>query len=212
VSRWPARRDRRAGASASAEPAPAAGSGTPSAGPPRLHLVPASSYPDWNAVYRDNVERVYRLMYAKVGNRQDAEDLTAEVFLVALRPLRLDVSGAEVRAYLLAAARTVLAGHWRRTFGAPVTTLADDLDAIPLAAAAPEPAEISERSRKRARALLDALPERYRRVLQLRFLHAYSLKEAADELGVTVANVKVLQHRALRAAARLADKNEEEGR
>ena len=62
----------------------------------------------------NNVERVYRLMFAKVGNRPDAEDLTTEVFLAALRPLRVSASVGEVRAYLLATARTVLAAHWRR--------------------------------------------------------------------------------------------------
>ena len=41
------------------------------------------AYADWEAVYRDNVDRVYRMMFAKVGNRPDAEDLTAEVFLAA---------------------------------------------------------------------------------------------------------------------------------
>src|SRR6478735_7154324 len=75
-----------------------------------LRVVNDEFYPDWEAVYRDNVERVYRLMFAKVGNRPDAEDLTAEVFLAALRPLRVSASAAEVRAYLLTTARTVLAG------------------------------------------------------------------------------------------------------
>jgi len=50
------------------------------------------TYADWEAVYRDNVDRVYRTMFAKVGNRPDAEDLTAEVFLAALRPLRVSAS------------------------------------------------------------------------------------------------------------------------
>ena len=68
------------------------------------------AYADWEAVYRDNVDRVYRMMFAKVGNRPDAEDLTAEVFLAALRPLRVSASVGEVRAYLAATARTVLAG------------------------------------------------------------------------------------------------------
>ncbi|MGH3669629.1 MAG: RNA polymerase sigma factor, partial [Pseudonocardiaceae bacterium] len=80
------------------------------AGAPLLRVVSDESYPDWEAVYRDNVARIYRLMFAKVGNRADAEDLTAEVFLAALRPLRVSASAAEVRAYLLTTARTVLAG------------------------------------------------------------------------------------------------------
>jgi RNA polymerase sigma-70 factor (ECF subfamily) len=59
-----------------------------------------------------------------------------------------------------------------------------------------------------AEAILAELPERYRRILQLRFLGGSSLKEAAAELGVTVGNAKVLQHRALRQAAMVADRME----
>ena len=46
--------------------------------------------------------------------------------MAALRPLRVSASVGEVRAYLLAAARTTLAGHWRRTLGREITTLDDD--------------------------------------------------------------------------------------
>src|SRR4051794_33117313 len=71
-------------------------------------------YPDWNAVYRDNVERIYRLIYSKVGNRADAEDLTSEVFKTALGPMSITRTVGEVRAYLRATASTALAAHWRR--------------------------------------------------------------------------------------------------
>ncbi|MGW1870046.1 sigma factor-like helix-turn-helix DNA-binding protein [Streptomyces mauvecolor] len=63
---------------------------------------------------------------------------------------------------------------------------------------------------RRARGILEALPDRYRRILEMRFLGASSLKEAAAELGVSVGNAKVLQYLALRnaavVAARLAEK------
>jgi RNA polymerase sigma-70 factor (ECF subfamily) len=158
-------------------------------------------YAGWEAIYRDNVEQVYRLMFAKVGNRPDAEDLTAEVFAAALRPLRTDASAGEVRAYLYATARTVLAGHWRRKFGREVTTV--DLDEAASAAAPAEGAkESAVGAQRRAEALLARLPPRYREILTLRFLRAYTLQEAASEMGVSVANAKVLQHRALGRAAR----------
>ncbi len=161
----------------------------------RLHLVGADTYRDWEAVYRDNVERVYRLMFAKVGNRPDAEDLTTEVFLTALGPVRLSASVGEVRAYLLATARTVLAAHWRRTLGRQITEL--DADRIEdMLAEAPS----NDEAAAQAHRILAALPDRYRRILELRFLHACSIKEAAAEMGITVANAKVLQYRALRAA------------
>jgi RNA polymerase sigma-70 factor (ECF subfamily) len=171
-----------------------------------LRVVSAECYPDWEAVYRDNVDRIYGLMFAKVGNRPDAEDLTAEVFLAALRPLRVSASVGEVRAYLSATARTVLAGYWRRTLGREITTIAEELesaaaDAV-LRAASPanvDPSEVSGRMDK----VLDQLPEQYRRILRMRFLEGYSVRDAAAALGVSVGNAKVLQHRALRRAAQL---------
>lgn len=158
-------------------------------------------YPDWEAIYHDNVHRIYRLMFAKVGNRPDAEDLTAEVFMAALRPLRVSSSVGEVRAYLLVVARTVLAGHWRRTLGREVTTLDDEHVEVLSLAAEPDPT----RAVPAVIAILDALPDNYRRILQLRFLDACSIREAADAMRITVANAKVLQHRALRRAAQLGE-------
>ena len=94
-----------------------------------LRVVDADAYTDWESVYRDNVDRLYRLMYARVGNRPDAEDLTSEVFRTALGPLRLASSKGEVRSYLLTTARTVLASHWRRHLGMPVTSIDPEADA-----------------------------------------------------------------------------------
>src|SRR5690348_17284182 len=160
---------------------------------------PIGVYPDWEAVYRDNVERVYRVLAAKVGNRPDAEDLTAEVFLTALRPLRVSASVGEVRAYLLATARTVLANHWRRTLGLAVTTLDDEHAEN----ATGEPSAPSDAPLRTAE-ILSALPGNYRRILELRFLESCSVRDAAAAMGITPANAKVLQHRALRRAAELA--------
>src|ERR1700722_16697398 len=100
-------------------------------GPRPLRAVPDDGYPDWEAVYRDNSTWVYRTLFARVGNRADAEDLTAEVFLAALRPLRLTASVGEVRAYLRTTARTVLAAHWRETLGREITSIDDDIEQPP---------------------------------------------------------------------------------
>ena len=164
--------------------------------PPRLRVVGEDSYADWDAIYLDNVTRIYRLMYSKVGNRPDAEDLTAEVFVAALGPLRVSASRPEVRGYLVATARTVLAGYWRRRLGVEVTTIDPDAELRP-----PDEPDQPSQAPERARRVLGSLPERYRQILELRFLRAMSLKEAASEMDVTVGNAKVLQHRALRLAA-----------
>lgn len=167
----------------------------------RLRVVDADTYADWESVYRDNIDRLYRLMYARVGNRPDAEDLTSEVFRTALGPLRLASSKGEVRAYLLVTAQTVLASHWRRTLGVSVTSIDPeaDLDALTERSG---PEEVSD-APQRAGKILAALPERYRHILELRFLEACSIKEAAHTMDISVGNAKVLQHRALRMAAKV---------
>ncbi|MDT4909945.1 MAG: hypothetical protein QOG22_2546 [Pseudonocardiales bacterium] len=167
-----------------------------------LHMVDDDGYTDWESVYRDNIDRLYRLMYARVGNRADAEDLTSEVFSTALPPLRLSSSKGEVRAYLLVTAKTVLASHWRRRLGQPVTMIDPDTDLRYLSE--PSGSEPPSDAPARAGKILGGLPERYRRILELRFLEACSIKEAAQAMHISVSNAKVLQHRALRMAATLA--------
>ncbi|ART71633.1 RNA polymerase subunit sigma [Mycobacterium dioxanotrophicus] len=165
---------------------------------PELRLVPEACYPSWESVYDDNVTWVYRMLYARLGSRADAEDLTSEVFLAALRPLRLTASVAEVRSYLRATARTVLAAHWRATMGREITAI-DDIAALEAATGD----EAVSTAPQRVAGVLAQLPPQYRRVLELRFLQGRSVRESANDMGVSVANAKVLQHRALRLAAQI---------
>jgi RNA polymerase sigma-70 factor (ECF subfamily) len=166
-------------------------------------VVDADVYTDWESVYRDNVRRLYRLMYARVGNRPDAEDLTSEVFRTALGPLRLSSSKGEVRSYLLVTARTVLASHWRRHLGVPITSIDPQADIAHLAEP-PGPDAPGDAAGRTGR-ILAALSDRHRRILELRFLEMCSIKEAAHAMGISVGNAKVLQHRALRTAAKVAE-------
>src|ERR1700680_1883344 len=125
-----------------------------------LRVVDTDAYTDWESVYRDNIDRLYRLMFSRVGNRPDAEDLTSEVFRTALGPLQLTASKGEVRSYLLATAQTVLASHWRRTLGISVTAIDPESDIASLV----EPSGPEGRSDapQRAGKILAALPDRYR--------------------------------------------------
>ena len=63
----------------------------------------------------------------------------------------------------------------------------------------------------RARALLDRLPENYRTVLAYRLLEGATVTETARRMGTSEGNVKVLQHRALKRAARLPESDSAHG-
>jgi RNA polymerase sigma factor (sigma-70 family) len=145
------------------------------------------------------LEVVYAFIYARVGNRHDAEDLTQQVAMKAIPRLNEAASVPSIRAYLFATARSVLATFWSAKFGLPVEELREELVAGLQAIDAPPS---NSGARDRVELILALLPDNYRKLLELRFLRGYSLKEVASEMGSTVGAVKVMQLRALRSAAR----------
>jgi RNA polymerase sigma factor (sigma-70 family) len=145
----------------------------------------------------DELELVYAFIYARVGNRADTEDLTQQVALKAIPRLRQGAPASAIRGYLFATARSVLGGFWSTRLGLSEAELHEDL------ALAVPPSPPSEARAETVQRILAELSDNYRRVLELRFLHGYSLKEVAAEMHSTVGAVKVMQLRALRAAAKV---------
>src|SRR5438552_7891753 len=145
----------------------------------------------------DELELVYAFIYARVGNRADAEDLTQQVALKAIPRLRQGAPASAIRGYLFATARSVLGSFWSTRLGLSEAELREDL-AMPIALGPP-----SEEGTETVQQILAQLSDNYRRVLELRFLHGYSLKEVASEMKSTVGAIKVMQLRALRAAAKV---------
>ena len=153
--------------------------------------------PDVTEIALDELELVYSFIYVRVGNRADAEDLTQQVALKAIPRLRPGATASSVRGYLFATARSVLGAFWSTRLGLSESELRDDL-----AMTSPPSAEVAEDTDTVPR-ILAQLSDNYRRVLELRFLHGYSLKEVATEMKSTVGAIKVMQLRALRAAAKV---------
>ena len=145
----------------------------------------------------DELELVYAFIYARVGNRSDAEDLTQQVAMKAIPRLREGSAASSIRGYLFATARSVLGGFWSTRLGLSEAELREDL------AMAPPAGPPSEEGVETVQRILAELSDNYRRVLELRFLHGYSLKEVAAEMKSTVGAIKVMQLRALRAAAKV---------
>src|SRR2546427_6072180 len=145
----------------------------------------------------DELEIVYACIYARVGNRGDAEDLTQQVAMKAIPRLRQGAPASAVRGYLFATARSVLGGFWSTRLGLSESELHEDL-----AMAMPQRG-YSEESVERVRRVLEQLSDNYRRVLELRFLHGYSLKEVAVEMRSPGGAAEGKQLRALRAAAQV---------
>lgn len=117
----------------------------------------------------------------------------------AMPRLRPDASAASIRGYLFTTARTELAHYWTLRLQMPEEELPEDLVDSRL-----DDLDEDIGAMRSVRRILGELPENYARVLDLRFLRGYSAQEMAREIGTTVGGVRIMQLRALRAAARLA--------
>ena len=144
-------------------------------------------------LYEINFERVYAYAVRRVGNRAEAEDLTADVFHQALANLkRFEWRGIPFAAWLFRIAANLISDRWQRS-GREV---ADDSGQVESAQVSPVEIEEVERRATLYR-LVDTLPEEQRRVVVLRFVEQKSIKEVAKQIRKTEGAVKQLQFRAL---------------
>lgn len=163
----------------------------------------APTAPPIDELYEEHLAAIYRFIFSKVGNREEAEDLTSQVFIKAVRHLDQSRHIESIQSWLFQVARTTVADHWRRFYRIRVHSLDDLLDA---GWEGPHEGRADPRSsgpEVRVQRLLALLPDRYREVLTLRFLENCSIAETAARMGLSEPNVKVLQFRALKKAALL---------
>ena len=158
---------------------------------------------EFQRFYQEKVGLIYRYVYSKVGNKEEAEDLTSEIFLKAVSGIDQQRSPQSMQNWLFLIARITIADHWRAHYRLPKSSLDELLEVGWEGPTEEEPATKSSGPADRVQRLLQALPEHYREVLTCRFLLNLSIKATALRMGLTVANVKVLQFRALKRAANL---------
>jgi len=142
-------------------------------------------------LYENNFHRVYAFIARRVGDRAEAEDITAEVFHQALSNIRrFEWRGAPFAAWLLRIAANTLADRW----GKASKNREVQADAL-------EEPGIDEEVERRAMLfqLVDRLPQDQRLVIVRRFVEQKSVREIAQELGRTEGAVKQLQFRALQS-------------
>jgi RNA polymerase sigma-70 factor (ECF subfamily) len=138
-------------------------------------------------LFERNADRVYAFIAGRVRNREEAEDLTSEVFHRALKNLnRYEYRGVPFSAWLFRIADNAIAQRGRdaaREAGKPIDQ---------------EPVTDADAERRAVLfQLVDMLPEDQQRVIALRYAEQRNLREIADEMQRSEAAVKQLHYRAL---------------
>jgi RNA polymerase sigma-70 factor (ECF subfamily) len=166
-------------------------------------LIARAKQGDKNAVsalYEGYAQAIFRYISYRVESDMVAEDLTADVFLRMVQGLpRYEDTGAPFGAWLYRIAASQIADHHRgkRHTATPLSDdqPSDDTDPFGKTAKAQEQAQL--------RKALAALPEEYQTLLILRFMQGLPHTEVASILEKSDAAIRVMQHRALKALAKV---------
>lgn len=147
------------------------------------------------ALYQMFVQPIYRFILYRVPTDEDAEDLTAEVFLKMVKALpTFQWTGAPFEAWLYRIAAARIIDFRRRANRRPQISLEDHYtDGSSL----PEESLQDQQEVETLRAALQQLSDEKQTVLILRFIEHKTHEEVAAILGRSSASVRVIQHRAL---------------
>src|SRR4030042_1255875 len=152
-------------------------------------------------VYDLYMEKIYRFIYFKVSNKEDAEDLAAEVFFKAWQYINAGKIVNSLNAFLYSIARNKVVDYYRKkTRTKQVNLEHSDAERIEDDKADNMAAIIDgEIGFNHLMAFLNKLKAEYREALLLKYVGDLSIAEIADILGKSKGNVRVLIHRALEA-------------
>ena len=146
-------------------------------------------------LYENNFERVYAYIARRVRDRDQAQDLTADVFHSALKNLsHFEWRGAPFAAWLFRIAGNAIADRGKRAAQLEVIKLRE---IQPDASSDDDLADIEHRARLFK--LVEKLPADQRQVITMRFADQKSIVEIAKQIGRSEGAVKQLQFRGLQS-------------
>lgn len=148
-------------------------------------------------LYERYVEKIYNYIYYRVGNRPDAEDLTAKVFFRALNHIpHYKNKGVPLAAWLYRIAHNLVA-NWHRDQKRHQTVGLENL--VLRGDKRENPQHVAERTNEREILLtaIQKLPPQRQELLMLKFIERMSNAEIGQILGRSEGAIKSLYHRTL---------------
>ncbi|MCH8108003.1 MAG: sigma-70 family RNA polymerase sigma factor [Chloroflexi bacterium] len=151
-------------------------------------------------IYETHVDRVYRYLLSRLGQPADAEDVTAEVFIRAMKALpSYKPRGTPLMAWLYRIAHNQ-AVNWGKTRSRRRENSLEDLSAR--SSDDPEREALDRASFAEAEREMEQLTPLQRQVLSLRFAGELSIAETGKIMKRSQGAVKFLQYSALQALRR----------
>lgn len=150
-------------------------------------------------------EPLYRYIYYKVQNREEAEDITQETYVKSLSyPKFNKIEFKGYIAFFKTVAMNIIKDRWRQN---KIRGTNINIDSIaPTEASVDDISDIANQQLF-IKSSLAKLNDEQRKVIELRIIKGYSVSEAAELMDKKEGNIRVLQYRALRNLVDIMNEN-----
>lgn len=137
-------------------------------------------------------DNVFNYVYQKIKDEEEAEDIAIETFTKVFAKLKLYNADFDFKTWLLSIAHNTMIDHIRKKPALKIS-LDDENYVIEIQEELPSPEDslIQQQDNDALILHLQKLKPEYRKIIELRFLEEKTYKEIAEELNLTLANVKV---------------------
>ena len=157
-------------------------------------------------IYDLYIDQIYRFIYFKVSNAEEAEDLSSAVFLKAWSYIQEGnaIKRKTFKALIYKIARNLIIDHYRKASQQKNVSMEDDYVKEIIDDKQDVQKEIELKNDIESIQLkLKELKDEYREVIIMRFIDELSISEIAEVLDKSKGNVRVLIYRALKALREL---------
>jgi len=143
---------------------------------------------------------IYRIIYSKLGNEDDAKEMTQDTFMNAFRSLpRYKVLDVSFKSYLGRIAINLVTDFWRKKGHAPrIVNITDYQASIIDIRENPEEYTLRLEGEEQIVDLVESLPSEQCQAVKLRVILGLSVRDTALQMNKTEPAIKMLQQRALK--------------
>lgn len=150
-------------------------------------------------LYKD---KIFHLAYRMLGNSHEAEDIVQDTFIRVYTNLHRYDAEHKFSTWIYRIGTNICIDRLRKRKGTyfldAETQVGEGLDGYTLLASnegTPESQLMISETQRHVREAIDKLPEKYKSVIVLRYMHDLSLQEISDILQMPVTTIKTRVHR-----------------
>lgn len=148
-------------------------------------------------IYDYYLSRIYRFVFLKVTNKEEAEDITQQVFMKAWEALpKFESEGSPFVGWLFRIARNTVIDFYRTKKSN--LSLDEGIGINDFLEDSPEDIFFKNQERTEVMKSLELLTEEQKEVVILRFVEGFSYREISKITNKNQASLRIMQHRAIK--------------